>query len=164
MMNKRKLIGLGLRLGAGLGLGLTLALTGCGSAPPPPATLSLAITGGATQNPTPGGSPAPVAVRLYQLAAAGKFQSTDVYTLMSQETTALGTEEVTPSEQLLVAPGQKLAVVRTLKPGVQFLGVAVLFRDIGHARWQQMIPVPASGPVKATLIISGTTATLTAAK
>ena len=137
-----------------------LALAGCAAPPPPPAVLSLTITGSAGQNPDPAGHGPAVAIRLYQLTATGKFQSTDVYSLMNQEATVLGTDEASTSEQILLAPGQTLAETRSLKPTVTSLGVAVLFRDINHSTWKLVAPLAASGTTALTLRINGLTATL----
>ena len=139
---------------------LLLALAGCAAPPPPPAVLSLTITGSAGQNPDPAGHGTAVAIRLYQLTATGKFQSTDVYSLMNQEAAVLGTGEAGPSEQILLAPGQTLEETRSLKPTVTSLGVAVLFRDINHSTWKLVAPLAPSGTTALTLRINGLTATL----
>src|SRR5580698_6146383 len=93
-----------------------LALASCSSPPPPPPVLTLNIIGSAKQNPDASGQGNTVPVRLYQLAATGKFQSTDVYSLMGQESAVLGTDEMGSSEQFLVTPGQTLVEKRALKP------------------------------------------------
>ena len=136
-----------------------LALAGCASAPKPP-VLTLNIIGSAGQNPDASGQGNTVPVRLYQLSATGKFQSTDVYSLMGQESTVLGTDEMGDSEQFLLAPGQTLTEKRALKPMVTNIGIAVLFRDINHSTWRLVAPVAANGPTKLTLRINGLTATL----
>jgi type VI secretion system protein VasD len=137
-----------------------LALAGCSSPPPPPPVLTLNIIGSAGQNPDAGGQGNTVPVRLYQLAATGKFQSTDVYSLMGQESTVLGTDEMGGSEQFLVTPGQTLTEKRALKPTVTNIGIAVLFRDINHSTWRLVAPVAANGPTELTLRINKLTATL----
>jgi type VI secretion system protein VasD len=138
-----------------------LALAGCSSPPPPPPpVLTLNIIGSAGQNPDAGGQGNTVPVRLYQLAATGKFQSTDVYSLMGQESAVLGTDEMGGSEQFLVTPGQTLTEKRALKPTVTNIGIAVLFRDINHSTWRLVAPVAANGPTELTLRINKLTATL----
>ena len=128
-----------------------LALTSCGGPPPPPpAVLTLLIKAGADQNSEPGGAAAPVAVHVYELTATAKFERADVFALMEREAATLGTE-VAASEEFVVTPGQTRTIVRTLKPGVQFIGVAVLFREIDHAHWRVIAPAAASGPTKLTL-------------
>lgn len=134
-------------------------LAGCASGPPPPQVLTLTIKAGADQNPDPSGEGAPVAVRLYQLGAAGAFKAADVFALIDQEKVSLGADDL-GSEQLLITPGTTQVVTRTLEPGTRFLGVAVLFREIDHATWRQLVPVAPSGPTQFTLVINGLIAKL----
>jgi type VI secretion system VasD/TssJ family lipoprotein len=136
-----------------------LLLAGCAS-PPPPAVLTLSIIGSAGQNPDASGHGTTVAVQLYQLAAIGKFASTDFYSLTGKEAATLGADEMGSSEQVLLNPGQSLSETRPLKPGVTAIGLAVLFRDINHSTWRLIAPVAASGPSLVTLRINGITATL----
>jgi len=111
-------------------LALPAALAACAAPPPPPPpppVLELTIAAGADQNPDQSGHPAPVAVRLYQLAATGRFERADVFALTEREAQTLA-EQSLGSEELILRPGETRTVTRELKPGVQFLGVAVLFR------------------------------------
>ena len=137
---------------------LAVLATSC-SSPPPPAVLNLNVIGGADQNPGPSG-PAPVAVRLFQLNDPAKFERSDVFALTEREQQTLGSEGQ-GSEEFVLRPGETRMVTRELKKGVQFVGIAVLFRDIDQSRWRAVSPVAASGPSKLTLKISGLTATLT---
>jgi type VI secretion system protein VasD len=121
--------------------------------------LTLVINAGADQNPDPSARPAPVAVDLYQLAATGNFERADVFALVEREKQTLGEEGLT-SEELLLAPGEKRTITRELKKGTQFVGTAVLFRDIDRATWKQVAPVAAAGLSGLTLTISGTTSRL----
>lgn len=140
---------------------LFLALAGCGSSPPPPGVATLTITGSTAQNAsTPGGPANPVPVRIYQLTATGKFQSADVYSLMNNEATLLGTDEMGASTQLLLSPGQTETQTINVKPGVTNLGIAVLFQDINHSTWKLVAPVAASGPTAVNVKVNGLTASL----
>ena len=142
-------------------LAVLLVLAGCSAPPPPPPpVLTLNIIGSAGQNPNPGGQGNTVPVQVYQLTAAGKFQSTDVYSLMGQEAAVLGTDEAASSEQFLLAPGQKVAETIPLKPNVSAIGIAVLFRDINHSTWRLLAPAAANGPTVLTVQVDGLTATL----
>jgi type VI secretion system VasD/TssJ family lipoprotein len=136
-----------------------LALASC-SSPPPPAVLTLNIVGSAGQNPDANGHGTTVAVQLYQLAATGKFQSTDVYSLISKEAAVLGTDEMGSSEQFLVTPGETLHETRPLKPTVTAVGLAVLFREINQSTWKLVAPVAPNGQSVVTLQINGLTATI----
>ena len=131
----------------------------CSSPPPPPAVLTLTIIGGADQNPNPEGHPVPVAVHLFDLGATAKFERADVFALTEREQQTLG-EESLGSEEFVVAPGETRTVTRELKKGVQFIGIAVLFRDIDHSQWRAVASVAASGPSRLTLRISGLNAVL----
>jgi type VI secretion system protein VasD len=144
-----------------LAIGLICALASCAPPPPPPpAILTLNITGSADQNPGPAGNGNVVAVQLYQLAATGKFLSTDFYSLTGQEAATLGQDEMGASQQFLLAPGQKLTETEPLKPTVTAIGIAVLFREINKSTWRVTAPVAASGPSVVNLQINGLTATI----
>jgi len=131
----------------------------CSSSPPPPAVLTLNVIGGSDQNPDPSGSSAPVAVRLFQLNDPAKFERSDVFALTEREQQTLGPEDQ-GSEEFVLRPGESRTIKRELKHGVQFIGVAVLFRDIDQAHWRAVSPVAASGPSVLTLKISGLNAAL----
>jgi type VI secretion system protein VasD len=142
-------------------LAVLLAIAGCSPPPPPPPpVLTLNIAGSANQNPDPTGAGTTVAVRVYQLAATGKFQAADVYTLSGSESTALGADELSGSTQYLLAPGQKMTQVINLPPGVNFIGVAVLFREINQSTWKLSAPVAAHGPTTLSVQIQGLKASL----
>jgi type VI secretion system protein VasD len=136
---------------------LAVLATRCSSSPPP-AVLTLSVIGGADQNPGPSG-PAPVAVRLFQLNDPAKFERSDIFALTEREQQTLGSEGQ-GSEEFVLRPGETRTVTRELKKGVQFVGIAVLFRDIDNAHWRAVLPVAASGPSKLTLKINGLNATL----
>ena len=136
-------------------LGLA-SLVGCAPPPPPPPkpppVLSLTIKGGADQNPDAAGRASPVAVRVYQLTGTGKFEQSDVFALKDRETAALGADSQ-GSQEFLVAPGETRTATINLKPMVSSIGVAVLYRDIDHARWRSTQPAAANGLTKLTAAI-----------
>jgi type VI secretion system protein VasD len=127
--------------------------------PPPPAVLTLTIVAGPDQNPDPSGRPAPVAIRLFELNGTAKFERADVFALTEHEQQTLG-DESQGSEEFVLRPGETRTVTRELKKGVQFVGIAVLFRDIDRSRWRVVAPVGVSGPTKLMLRVSGLNATL----
>jgi type VI secretion system protein VasD len=138
-----------------------LLLAACGSPPPPPAVLNLTIIAGADQNPDASGHPQSVAVRLFELGATAKFERADVFALTERGQQTLGEDDM-GSQEFVLRPGETRAVNQELKKGVQFIGVAVSFRDIDRARWRAVNPVAASGPSRRVLKINGITATLAA--
>ncbi len=127
--------------------------------PPPPPVVYLTIRAGADINPNPAGTPVSVAVRLYSLNARSRFESAYVFSLMQREPQVLCSES-TGVEEALVRPGETRKVTLAPKPGVRFVGIAVMFRDIDRAQWRLVAPIAESGPTKLALAISGTTATL----
>jgi type VI secretion system protein VasD len=148
MITRRTLVGV-----------IALLAIRCSSSPPPPAVLTLNVIGGPDQNPDQAGRPAPVAIRLFQLNDPAKFERSDVFALTEREQQTLG-QESQGSEEFVVTPGETSTLTRELKKGVQFVGIAVLFRDIDQAHWRALSPIAASGPSKLTLKINGTRATL----
>lgn len=142
MIHRRLVLG-----GAALAL-----LARCAPPPPPPPVLALTIQGGAGQNPTAAGAPATVAVRIFQLTATAKFERADVFALTEREAATLG-QDSAGSEEFVIAPGEVRTLRRDLKPGVQFLGVVVLYRAIDTSTWRAFAPVAAHGPSQLTLKI-----------
>ena len=140
---------------------LLLAVAGCASAPPPPAVLSMDMVAGPDQNPDVVGKPAPVAIHLFQLSATAKFERADVFALIEREQQTLGTDGLA-SEEFVLSPNENRTIARELKHDTQFVGVAVLFRDIDHATWRAIAPVKDSGPSRLVLSTHGNVATLAA--
>jgi type VI secretion system protein VasD len=138
----------------------TLWLARCGSSPPPPPSLNLTITAGADQNPDPAGQPAPVAIRLYQLASDTAFARADVFALTDHEAATLGADDL-GSEEIVIAPGEHLSIAHPLQPGARVLGVAVLFRDIDRAAWRAQAPLAGHGPTRLVLTTAKLRVTLT---
>jgi len=141
-----------------------LLLAHCSPAPKPPPVLTLTMVGSADQNPDPSGNAAPVAVKIYQLSATAKFESSDWTSLTQNEAATLGADEAAPSQQFVVGPGDTQTKTFQLKPGVQNIGIIVLYRDIDHAQWRAMAPAADSGPTKLTLNIAKSAATLQPSK
>jgi len=141
-----------------------LLLARCAPAPKPPPVLTLTMVGSADQNPDPGGNAAPVAVKIYQLTATAKFESSDWTSLTQNEAATLGADEAAPSQQFVVGPGETQTKTFELKSGVQSIGIIVLYRDIDHAQWRALAPAASSGPTKLTLNIAKAAATLQPSK
>ena len=112
---------------------------GCDCAPappPPPAVLTLSVMGGADQNPDPQGQPTPVEVRVYQLAGTAQFEQRRRVRPDRARAGRPWAPTASARRRFIVAPGETHDVTHELKPGVQAIGVAVLFRDIDHAQWR----------------------------
>ena len=140
-------------------LAAPLALLRCAPAPKPPAVLTLTMIGSADQNPDLSGKPAPVAVRIYQLAATAKFERGDVFALTEHEQQTLGQDDA-GSQEFVLSPGETQTKTFELKAGVQAAGVVVLYRDIDRAKWRADAPVATSGPTKLALNVGKLAITL----
>ena len=138
-----------------------LLLAQCGG-PPPPAKVDIMIKAAADQNPDASGKPVAVAVRIYSLTAAGKFNAADVYALVERVKATLG-EEGAGMEEVVMRPDSSRTVNLSPRAGVHHIGVAVLFRDIDRAKWQAIAPIATSGLTRLNLSISGNKAVLVAA-
>ena len=138
-----------------------LSVAGCGG-PPAPAVVELTIRASADVNPTATGTPVSVAVRLYSLMARGRFMSADAFALMDREKATLG-DESAGSEELVVRPGEVRSLTLSPKPGVRYLGVAVLFREIDRAQWRAIAPIAAIGLTRLALTVSRNRAVLESA-
>jgi type VI secretion system protein VasD len=137
-----------------------LALLRCGPPPPkPPPVLTITMVGSADQNPDPDGAAKPVAVRIYQLSATAKFERADVFALTEHEQQTLGQDDV-GSQEFLLSPGETQSKTFGLKPGVNAIGVAVLYRDIDNAQWRADAPAADSGPTKLLLNVGKLAITL----
>jgi type VI secretion system protein VasD len=136
-----------------------LALAYCASPPKPPAVVTLTMVGSADQNPDVGGKPAPVAVRIYQLTQTAKFERGDVFALTEHEQQTLGQDDA-GSQEIVLSPGETQTKTFELKPGVQAIGVVVLYRDIDNAQWRADAAAATSGPTKLALNIGKLAITL----
>jgi type VI secretion system protein VasD len=134
-----------------------LALAHCG--PKPPGVVTLTMIGGADQNPDISGKAAPVAVHIYQLTQTAKFERADVFALTEHEQQTLGQDDAA-SQEFVLSPGETQTKQFELKPGVQTVGVAVLYRDIDNAQWRADAAVATSGPTKLTLNVGKLAMTL----
>jgi type VI secretion system protein VasD len=141
-----------------LPLPVALALARC-SSPKPPAVLTLTMIGSADQNPDATGKAAPVAVHIYQLTQTAKFERSDVFALIEHEQQTLGQDDAA-SQEFVLSPGETQTKTFELKPGVQAVGVAVLYRDIDNAQWRADAPVATSGPTKLALNVGKLAITL----
>jgi type VI secretion system protein VasD len=121
--------------------------------------VTLTMIGSAEQNPDASGKAAPVAVRIYQLTQTAKFERSDVFALTEHEQQTLG-QDSAASQEFVLSPGETQTKTFELKPGVQAIGIVVLYRDIDQAQWRADAPVADSGPTKLTLNVGKLAITL----
>lgn len=141
-----------------------LLVTRCAPPLKQPAVLNLIMVGSEEQNADPTGKAAPVAIKVYQLTSTAKFKHSDWTALTENEAATLGRQEAAPSQQFVVAPGERQMQTVNLRNGVTAVGIIVLYRDIDHAQWRASAPVATSGPTNLTLYIGTLAIRLTRAK
>lgn len=91
-------------------------------------------------NPDISGRASPVVIKIYQLAARTTFDSKDFFQLYENPQEQLG-EDLLASEDLELQPDDHVIHTLHLKPGTQYVGIVVAFRDIEKAKWRLVAPV-----------------------
>ncbi len=148
------------------GLAAAAALCGPLAAAPPapqPTIAVLDIQAAADINPDPKGAAAPVGIRLYQLTLPDGFEAADFFALYRDDGAALGAA-LRGREELVLAPGRRERVSEEMKEDAHYIGVLVAYRDIDHASWRLVVPVPANKTTTFAVELAGETVRLAAAK
>lgn len=127
-----------LRLSWGAVAGAGLAA--CGTKPLSPARLDGRIEAAADLNPSVSARPSPLRVRWYELRTVAAFAQADFMTLYQGDQAALGAD-LLAREELVVPPGARLPLARTLQADTRFIGFIALYRDLEHAVWRASAPV-----------------------
>ena len=122
-----------------------LLLTACASSPPPPTptVVVMHIQAAADLNLSAGGQATPVRVRLYELKSGGAFSRADYFSLVNATGATLSADLVAQDE-LLIQPGQRLTLERTLDEQSRLLGLVVSYRELDSAVWRQMVSIPSN--------------------
>jgi type VI secretion system protein VasD len=140
---------------SGLAVLLGVALAACGGAPPPPPTVAaVAIAAAADVNPDASGQPAPVAVRVYQLASTAAFERADFFDLRQNDQAVLGADML-GRDEFLITPGGSQQLSVEMKPGAKYIGVVAAFRDIQRANWRATAAPPANQTTAVRVTIQG---------
>ncbi|RRV03891.1 type VI secretion system lipoprotein TssJ [Pseudomonas sp. v388] len=95
-------------------------------------------------NPGADGQPAPVRVRVYELKNTGAFMRADYFALADRAAATLSVDLI-DQDEVLVQPGERQIVVRTLDPATRHIGLAVGYREIDRALWRAVLNVPPHG-------------------
>lgn len=122
---------------------LALLLTACASDPASlPTVVRLQIQAANDLNPSLGGQPAPVRVRLYELKSGAAFSRADYFSLVEAANATLGGDLV-EQDELLIQPGEQLILERTLDEQSRLLGFVVAYRELDDSVWRQLVNIPA---------------------
>ncbi len=122
-----------------------LLLSACASSepPPPPTRVLLQFQASADLNPSASGQPAPVRIRLFELKSGAAFNRADYFSLVESPQATLAADLV-EQDELLLQPGDRQALERTLDAATRLLGIVVAYRDLDSAVWRQLVTVPAN--------------------
>lgn len=108
-----------------------------------PMTVRIIVTDNV--NPDDSGRPSPMELRIYQLTSSARFSSADLYSLLQDETNALGADLKT-SERTTVFPGANQAAALEVTEDVQFIGVFGAFQQINDAKAKMIIAIDGDDP------------------
>ncbi|HET9646035.1 MAG TPA: type VI secretion system lipoprotein TssJ [Burkholderiaceae bacterium] len=116
-----------------------LSLISCASGPRP-TRVTGSIAASPAVNPSVSNRPSPLLVRVYELKATNTFNNADFVSLYQRDQSELGADLVA-REELMLSPGERRPLARTLAPETRFVGVFAAYRDLEHARWRVAIPI-----------------------
>jgi type VI secretion system protein VasD len=129
------------RLLVGCIFGALAGLAACGAPPPPPPTVvNVSASASADVNPSPDNTPAPIAVRIYQLTSGANFGAAEFFALYNSDAATLKTD-IVHRDDLLLAPGQSKTLTLKPDPTVKTIGVFAGYRDFQHATWRGSVDV-----------------------
>jgi type VI secretion system protein VasD len=118
-------------------LAMAAWLSGCSAPPPPPppTVVHLTLTTTADANPTAGGAGAPVALRVYQLAASANFNAAEFFPLYNTDAAVLKGDLI-HRDDFLLPPGQTKTIDIEPTDPVHAIAVFAGYRDVQHALWR----------------------------
>ena len=118
-------------------------LWGCGGTPKAPPTIAeIRFQADANLNANAMGQPAPLVVRVYELAASGSFNDSDFFALFDQDQATLGADQLA-REEIRLIPSAERRFEKTLQPGTRFLGIMAAYREIDQVTWRDLVAVKA---------------------
>ena len=143
-----------------VGLLTVSLLHACGSTSPPPPLLQGTIKVDQAANPNLKGVASPIIVRVYELRSPTAFSGADFFSLFDNESETLG-RDLVGREEYGLSPAETQPYKRQLQPDTKFIGVVAAFRDLEHARWRQVVQVPAERQSTIAIGIEARAVTLT---
>jgi type VI secretion system protein VasD len=127
-------------------LAVTGALAACSLLPggsETPAPLKLTIAAAARLNPDDLGQSLPTAVRVLQLASAGKATAAEMLELVRDPKELLG-DDLLGIEEILVQPGARVERTIAREKGARAVLLVGLFRRPAGAAWKQLVELPSA--------------------
>ena len=133
-------------------LAIVLLLTACASSPRPTVVV-MHIQAAADLNPSADGQATPVRVRLYELKSGAAFSRADYFSLVDAASATLASD-LLEQDELLIQPGQQLALERTLDEQSRLLGLVVSYRELDSAVWRQVVSIPSNETTPLTVSLT----------
>lgn len=127
-----------------------LLLAACASSDPKPhepLRLDLTVSAATAVNPDDQGRPAPIVVRVYELKTDNAFKAADYFSLQDKDKTVLA-DDLVKRDEFQLRPGEHQTIRRVADANTTTLGVLAEYRDLPHAVWRAVYPLPAT-PEKA---------------
>jgi type VI secretion system protein VasD len=103
------------------------------------------LTAAAELNPDFRGRPSPAVLILFQLGSADTFKNADFASLYDPKAPAIAGDLLAPPLQMTVQPGDMRPLELELDEGARFRGVVGAYRDLEHAEWRAVVPLPEKG-------------------
>jgi type VI secretion system protein VasD len=120
------------------------ALSGCAPPPPPPVpptVVNITLITTPDDNPTTTGQGAPLALRVYQLAAPATFSAAEFFPLFNDDATTLKSDLV-HRDDFLLAPGTTKTETLMPKDPVTSIGFFAAYRSYQTATWRVSADIP----------------------
>lgn len=107
---------------------------------PPQTRIVVHFEAAANLNPDLNNRPSPLVVRLYELRTPDTFTSADFFSLYAKADEVLATVLLEQVE-LVIKPGEKHSLERTLKPETRHIGLLAAYRDLDNSTWRTVIKI-----------------------
>ena len=127
-----------------------LCLAACSSSvsdPPPAENFVVELQAGDDINQNEQGQANPLSVALFQLKQTEAFENSDYFALVETPSSELKAQSSNAGAYIL-KPGERQRIILTAKEGVNYIGVVSGYRDISHATWRTVFPLPKIPPNK----------------
>lgn len=124
-------------------VGVVLSLFGCTASPPEATRIEANISASADVNPDFHGKASPIFFKLYELTSDTTFTTATFNQLYNDDKATLG-EALRGSQEVSLAPGQRITISREFEDGSAYVGVLAAFQNIDAAQWRATAPVPAN--------------------
>jgi type VI secretion system protein VasD len=111
----------------------------------------ITLTAAPDLNRDASGRPSPVPIRVYAIRNAEKLSRADYFQIVDRERDVLA-DDLIARKEVVLRPGQSQSIVLDVpREGSPVIVVVAGFRNIEHANWRLISPVPANGDLSVTL-------------